>query len=352
MHRVLFALSAVIVLAAAGVVDLDESNFDSVIDGSKAAFVEFFAPWCGHCKKLAPDYEVVGETFNNQPVVVAKVDCDANSGVCQRYGVQGYPTLKFFPKGAKDPIPYEGGRSIDELVTFINNKVGLNARVKKAPSAVVDLDSSNFDSIALNTDKDVLVEFYAPWCGHCKNLIPTYEKLAKVYAADDNIVIAKVDADTHRDLGTRYGVSGFPTLKWFGKQNKDAPLPYEQGRELNEFVSYINRMTGSKRDPSGRLSGEAGRVSALDTLAAGFAAATDKDSIVAKANELISSLTGDDAKSGTIYGKMFKAIAEKGADFVNTELARLERMMNDVSVTAKKLDEFTVRQNILKAFNA
>ena len=57
------ALAAVAATCAAEVVDLTPSNFDSVVDGSKHVFVEFFAPWCGHCKALAPEYEKVGETF-------------------------------------------------------------------------------------------------------------------------------------------------------------------------------------------------------------------------------------------------------------------------------------------------
>ena len=79
------------------------------------------------------------------------------------------------------------------------------------------LDPSNFEAIALDETKDVLVEFYAPWCGHCKTLTPKYEKVAETFAAEGNVVVAKVDADAHRDLGSKYDVSGFPTIKFFPK---------------------------------------------------------------------------------------------------------------------------------------
>lgn len=64
----------------------------------------------------------------------------------------------------------------------------------QAPSAVVDLTSQTFDSIALDPKKNVLVEFFAPWCGHCKKLTPVYEKLGGAFAAEESVVIAKVTA--------------------------------------------------------------------------------------------------------------------------------------------------------------
>ena len=59
---------------------------------------------CGHCKRLAPAYEEVGEAFNDvEEVIVAKVDADADRTLGGRFGVRGFPTLKFFPKGSTTP---------------------------------------------------------------------------------------------------------------------------------------------------------------------------------------------------------------------------------------------------------
>ena len=56
-----------------------------------------------------------------------------------------------------------------------------------------------------------------PGCGHCKNLAPAYEQVADAFTGESDVIIAKVDADADRDLGSRFGVSGFPTLKFFEK---------------------------------------------------------------------------------------------------------------------------------------
>jgi protein disulfide-isomerase A6 len=268
--KVLLSVIFCIAVTYAAVVDLTPDNFDSVIDGSKAAFVEFFAPWCGHCKNLAPEYEIVGEAFAKEPVVIAKVDADAHRDLGTRFEVHGFPTLKFFPKGSTTPETYEGGRTAEDIINWINNKAGSKARVKKTASAVVDLNPSNFDSIVLDNTKDVLVEFYAPWCGHCKRLAPDYDKLAQAFITEPNVVIAKLDADAHKDLGTKYGVSGFPTIKWFGKNKKTEPEAYEGARDLQAFVDFINGKAGTSRDAKGRLGSQAGRITALDELASKF----------------------------------------------------------------------------------
>jgi protein disulfide-isomerase A6 len=95
-------------------------------------------------------------------VIIAALDADAHRELGTRYGVTGFPTLKFFPAGSKEAESYNGGRTANDMIDFINKMTGLNARLKSSPSAVVALDSLNFESIALDPSKHVMVEFYAP----------------------------------------------------------------------------------------------------------------------------------------------------------------------------------------------
>lgn len=111
------------------VVVLTDDNFKSVIDGSKPALVEFYAPWCGHCKNLAPIYAQLGDAFAHaqDQVIVAKFDADSHRNTGGEYGIQGFPTLKWFPKGVSSPDgveDYKGGRDIDSLSKFIKDKTG------------------------------------------------------------------------------------------------------------------------------------------------------------------------------------------------------------------------------------
>jgi len=227
--------------------------------------------WCGHCKNLAPEYEKVGETYRRSDgVLIAKVDADAEKDLASRFGVRGFPTLKWFPAGSTDPEDYSGGRDAADFVEYINKRTGLSRRLKAVPSAVTVLTPKNFDAVALDPSKNALVEFYAPWCGHCKSLAPTYEKVASAFAGEDNVVVAKVDADKHRDLAQRFGVSGFPTIKFFAAGEDKEATAYESGRDEQSFVDFLNEKAGTSRLPGGGLNADAGTVPELDQVAAKF----------------------------------------------------------------------------------
>ncbi|KAI7884214.1 disulfide isomerase [Lichtheimia hyalospora FSU 10163] len=260
---------------------LNDKNFDKVVDGSRPALVEFYAPWCGHCKKLAPTYAELGEAFATvqDRVVIAKVNADEQRDLGARFGIQGFPTLKWFPKGVTTPDgieDYRGGRDLDSLSKFVHEKSGVRPRVKSHKSDVVVLDSQNFNSIVKDPKTNVLVEFYAPWCGHCKNLAPIYEKVATAFANEPNCKVAKIDADSERAIGTEYEISGFPTIKFFAAGEDKEPVAYEGPRSEAGFIEYLNKQCGTHRLVGGSLDATAGRIADLDQLAIKFASTSDK----------------------------------------------------------------------------
>jgi len=96
------------------------NNYEEIVlDENKDVLVEFYAPWCGHCKALAPKYDELGELFKpfSDLVTIAKVDATTNDVPDD---IQGFPTIKLFVAGKKsDPITYSGGRTVEELAAFV-----------------------------------------------------------------------------------------------------------------------------------------------------------------------------------------------------------------------------------------
>jgi len=84
-----------------GVLVLTDDTFDEAIAKYDYLLVEFYAPWCGHCKKLTPEYEAAAAVLSAQdpPRTIAKVDATENKGIADRMGIKGFPTLFFFNQG-------------------------------------------------------------------------------------------------------------------------------------------------------------------------------------------------------------------------------------------------------------
>ncbi|KAI1118849.1 protein disulfide-isomerase [Nemania sp. NC0429] len=442
--------------AASDVVQLKKDDFDAFIKDNSLVLAEFFAPWCGHCKALAPEYEEAATTLKEKDIKLVKVDCTEEQDLCQTYGVEGYPTLKIF-RGPDKVTPYSGQRKAaaitsymikqslpavstlntetledfktadkvvlvayvdasdkassdiytavaekfrdnylfgatadaalaeaegvtapaivlykqfdegkavfsekfdEEAITSFTKTAGsplvgeinaetyfeymetglplayifsetaeerkelgdaikpvaeqyrgkinfatidakaygaharnLNVPTDKFPSFVIHDSGKNqnfpfgfeeeiafetiskfvddfasgkieptlksepipetqegpvtvvvgksYESIVLDDEKDVLIEFYAPWCGHCKALAPKYEELATLYANSefkDKVVIAKVDA-TVNDVPD--DIKGFPTIKLYPAGAKSEPVTYSGSRTIEDLIEFV-----------------------------------------------------------------------------------------------------------------
>lgn len=443
------------------VVVLTTESFEEGIKKTEFTLVEFFAPWCPHCKKLAPEYEKAATQLKEHGVTVASVDCDKETKICQDFQIPGFPTLKLF-KNSKPFRDYEDERTAEAIVNWILKRTGPSAKPLKDqgelddlvaksdvtvvvgtfankdsdahkqfiaaaddqdledfvfaemtgsedsiklyrpfepkvveykgkfvhedieafvlqkgyplvdeinaksfrrfiasenPLAIVFLDyedaeakkniiemfnevaeelagkmqfgysdgkiygqqleimggdpeklpgvaamniqkrqnfpftkeltkenlinwakdivegrekpfmrsdpvpetndepvkvivGKNFEDIVMDETKDVLVEFYAPWCGHCKRLAPVYEKLAKFFEPVKNLVIAKIDATTN---DTPVSIEGFPTIYFFPSNRKDSPIQYEGDRTLKDLRKFIRTNSVASKEEINEL---------------------------------------------------------------------------------------------------
>lgn len=443
-----------------GVLVLDDNNFDQALSENENLLVEFYAPWCGHCKSLAPHWARAAKSLVSEPVKLAKCDATIATKLAERFGIRGFPTIKFFKYGQSSE--YGGGRTAPEIINWVTKKIGpptttlataedldeideandvfvlgvfsssdspaskvfseiaatddtltyasttssevkdrlavsgdaiiiikdfdekradlqigsvldieaarkfiagnsiplvqefsmesskkiFSSSIKKhvlfftskskehhtptvkvfsevanewkgqvlvvnVPSSeekvldffgiktedlpvmiladmggegqmkkypysgaisqpevssflskyfeggleptlksevvlpedttgdVVILKGSSFNDLVINNTKDVLVEFYAPWCGHCKKLEPTWNALGAALKKSKDVVIAKMDATANEIDVKGVEVRGYPSIFFFKGSDKSKPVKYESGREVSDFIQYL-----------------------------------------------------------------------------------------------------------------
>mmetsp|Transcript_23329 Transcript_23329/g.51538 ORF Transcript_23329/g.51538 Transcript_23329/m.51538 type:complete len:243 (-) Transcript_23329:507-1235(-) len=122
-------------------IELTEKDFEEKVFNGKFSFVKFYAPWCGHCKKIKPDWDKLADAWNkpDKNAQIFDVDCISDGGkpLCEKYGVSGYPTLKYFSKDTTDQgQSYEGGREYSDLKKFVKKE-------SKPPCIVATLQNCN-----------------------------------------------------------------------------------------------------------------------------------------------------------------------------------------------------------------
>merc|ERR1711937_249894 len=120
-----------------------------------------------------------------------------------------------------------------------------------APSNIVELSMDNFVEVVTDAKKHVVVMFYAPWCGHCKEFAPVYDNIAKEYEGNDAIVVAKLDSEAHAVFAKMYKVTSFPTLKIFPKKEKKG-ITFEGERTEENIKAFVEKETYEPEPPPTR----------------------------------------------------------------------------------------------------
>ncbi|EPS44241.1 hypothetical protein H072_1780 [Dactylellina haptotyla CBS 200.50] len=156
---------------ASDVHQLKTDNFDEFIKSNDLVLAEFYAPWCGHCKALAPEYETAATELKKKNIALVKVDCTEESDLCQKHGVEGYPTLKVFRGSLDNPSPYSGQRKHDSIVSYMT---------KQSLPAVSVLTKDTIDAFK-TSDKVVVVAYFN---ADDKASNETFSKIANTHRDD------------------------------------------------------------------------------------------------------------------------------------------------------------------------
>lgn len=272
----LLLLLSLTIIQSQHVVELTDVNFFEIVSKEQPVLLEFYAPWCGHCKTMSPVLDKLAQEISNDKIetIIAKLDAEKYGKLADQFHVEAYPTIMWFPALSKraSQDQYQGGPKVASLKSFIQEKLGNEKTASDMPAAsdkkkakkddddsddeefpdqplphVVDLTPENFDE-HVGKDKAVLIEFYAPWCPHCQELHPVYGELGASLISSSEVLIARVNAEKHETLGERFQIEGFPTIRWFPAQSNKPTARYYQGQlNLDSLKKYVDRKLATEK---------------------------------------------------------------------------------------------------------
>ncbi|XP_043277162.1 dnaJ homolog subfamily C member 10-like [Venturia canescens] len=202
------------------VIHLTSNDFDRKLGKKKSKVlwaVDYFAPWCGPCQQLAPEWSAVAKLFKLLPnVKIASVDCEAQSSLCSSQGIRSYPTIRLYPfgsEGLSQVAMYNGPRDHISLSKWI---------AQFLPVGVRDFDQYSLKRDVLESNDIWLVDYYAPWCGHCQTLEPQFAIAAQLL--DGKVRLGRVNCDLYREQCSHAGVRAYPTLIMYTEKKRSRTI--------------------------------------------------------------------------------------------------------------------------------
>jgi len=174
----------------------------------------------------------------------------------EKFGLNPSADIQFGIDDPKNSLKYKFTKdfSIENVKEFATDFVAgkIKPYIKSEPipennEAVKVVVGENFNDIVMDKSKDVLLEMYAPWCGHCKNLEPAYKELAEQLKEQaPSVVIAKMDATANDSPHGKYQAKGFPTILFAPANDKENPIAYSGERTLKGFTDFLKEKSHIK----------------------------------------------------------------------------------------------------------
>ncbi|KAI8049986.1 thioredoxin-like protein [Syncephalis plumigaleata] len=246
-------------------------------------FVKHYSPKCKHCKKMAPFWVELSHKYaETKDFHLGEINCLVEADLCERHDITGFPTMIMYNNGDRGD-EFEEEPTVESMSLFVEQQLLKHAAEKKvktppipqanpvknttdttttpAPSAneadkkatkqsdknqtsshdaivnpdghEVALSSVTFNELVNSHSGPWFIKFFAPWCGHCQHLAPTWKELGHTLKGKVNV--GSVDCTIEADICKQFNVLGYPTLKLFVE---DTTIDYRGGRSLDDLQSF------------------------------------------------------------------------------------------------------------------
>lgn len=246
------AVAAILFLSSAGafydtkgnpVITVTPKTFKKEVHGGSAVMVEYFAPWCGHCKNLKGAYEKAARSLENIAKFVA-IDCDAHKSFCEKEGIRGFPTLKIFHPGNKNGETHEGHRSGKALADAVASRI---------PNHVTDLTVSKYEEFLNKDNKTAKAILFSNRKTNDGKPMPLWRSLAIEFKGD--ITFAQFGHEHMDDVRKKLGVTKFPTIVFLPGSDAEG-IVFKGAPKRHKLVEFFSTSRKSKDTPVKMEEGE------------------------------------------------------------------------------------------------
>ncbi|EPZ33445.1 Thioredoxin domain-containing protein [Rozella allomycis CSF55] len=220
------------------IIEIDPQSFSSSIS-ERFHLVKYYSPDCIHCQEFRPIYEQFDEKIKkneslSSTLKLNQVNCKLHNEFCRQMNVNGLPTIILYKQG-KPVSEFEDYRTVEKLTEFIEKNVnedhdGGDTDLPVNPGHLIEINTKNVNQIK---EGRWFIKFFAPWCGHCKSLAPTWTELAEKAT---NVNVGDVDCESFGDICRKYGINGYPTLIYI---ERDYQSKYSGARKLEDLLKFI-----------------------------------------------------------------------------------------------------------------
>lgn len=359
MHFVaLWSLLCLSVAWASNIIIANDKNFDDIVlNSDKTSFVKFSAEWCSHCKKMAPEWEKLADSYVDvEDIQIVEIDADKSRSIGKRYNIASFPTIKLFRADSlSDPIDYSGQREFEFFSNYLLNQIGIKGKKVGKPSKVVQIHDGNIEKLIENKERAALIVFTKENnCDDCISVKKMFDQVSHAFHKElDKIIIAEAQkngdepTDWIRDM---YSINEFPTIVYVETGDSSKFEIYSGSLTSSDLIQFINNKIGTKRAANGLLDNKAGIIPDMEESLKKFIGINivDRREYVQTFIENLKKVDDHVFKNEVkYYALIVNQFIAGNNGYVDAELAKFDDMLKNKAIDISTKDLVNMKVNLL-----